>query len=117
MNELAVTCHNDTSLLSSLKSSGLQGIKSGQTEIYRAESVSCLKDLTREIWKCGFMNTGKSYVVPVKESKALADVLFELPVAQGDSGAATSFIECRMFDGDPENAQCDVAISLDYPRP
>ena len=106
-----------TKVLSSLRSSGLSGIQNGATEIYRAENLNCLKDLTKNVWKCGFTSQGKTYVIPEKESDILADILFDLPVAQGDSGAATPFVECRMYDKDPENARCDVAISLDYQGP
>lgn len=106
-----------TKVLSALKSSGLQGIQNGATETFRAENLTCLRDLSKDAWKCGFVNNGRNYEVPEKESGELSGILFNLPVAQGDSGAATPFIECRMYDRDPENARCDVAISLDYQGP
>lgn len=109
--------HESTKVLLSLRAAGLSGTKTAQTESFRAENVSCLKDLTKNIWKCGFISNGKNFEIPEKESEVLSGILFDLPVAQGDSGAATPFIECRMYDGDPENAQCDVAISLDYQGP
>lgn len=104
-------------VLSALKASGITPVINGKTSIYVAVNVSCLRDLNIEVWKCSFTNSGQTYVVPTIESAALSGILIGLPVPQGDSGVATSFIECRMFDGDPENADCDIAISLDYPGP
>lgn len=104
-------------VVEALKASGLLPLKSGQTEIYRAENVSCLRELSVELWKCSFTHAGKAYEIPNIESSTLSGILMNLPVPQGDSGVATSFIECRIFDGLPENADCDIAISLDYPGP
>lgn len=104
-------------VLSALEVSGITPVIKGQTKYYVAVNVSCLRELNIELWKCSFMNSGKQYDIPSIESAALSGILMNLPVPQGDSGVATSFIECRIFDGDPDNADCDIAISLDYPGP
>lgn len=102
-----------TAVLQALISSGMIAVKNGESRLFQAEDVSCLRDLTKELWKCKFLSQGKSYEIPPRESAVLSEILFELPVAQGDSGAATSFIGCRTNDGDPESAQCDIAVPLD----
>jgi hypothetical protein len=63
---------------------------------------------------------GKSRSVKVRgaDAEALAMLLFGLPVAQGDSGVETRFVECvRQGPKNTMAADCSVAIDLDYQGP
>lgn len=110
-------------LLKILKSSGLPSISSDETTTYRAFDVGCYLDPQVGKYQCQLynklpLNKATLYKVPQVESDQLSEILFDLPVSKGDSGASTPFVECRTNKDDQllDNS-CDIAITLDHPGP
>jgi hypothetical protein len=70
-----------------------------------------------ELWppRCRFRKRPGGPVLPLETSPetrtALLSTLFELPVSQGDSGAATPYLHCRRRG---DWTTCDVATQVDY---
>jgi hypothetical protein len=105
-----------------LKVSGLKLKKMNGGLGFRAYDVTCTTSGSSGDRQCVFLGDEpnrpkqRSYTVPEAETKNLSAILFDLPVAQGDSGAQTPYIEC-WADTDSRNATCSVAIDLDYRGP
>ncbi|MEK7355747.1 MAG: hypothetical protein AAB250_04830, partial [Bdellovibrionota bacterium] len=85
-------------LLGHLKASGARSTSSsGKQKIYRVFDLDCRTTVEGKR-TCSFADSFgcrvKSCRRPVKDPEGLSNLLFDLPVAQGDSGAETPFIEC-----------------------
>lgn len=103
-------------LYSLLKSSKVPVKKTKYAEVIQVTDVLCKVTLPNGNRVCSFKSGAVKYTVPTHQSEQLADLLFGLNLSQGDSGVATSYIECQKFTG-AEDVGCDVAMPLDYEKP
>lgn len=104
-----------------LKSANAPIEKTADQHRLRAYDLTCLLHSNSEKYDCTFRTSpdhGLKFRVGSTESEKLANLLFGLPVSQGDSGASTRFVECVHF-APQEKSQptCTVAIELDYVGP
>lgn len=104
-------------LYESLASSGVKADKKDHAEVITAFNVYCKATLPDGNRVCTFENKNRKFRVGKQDSEDLADLLFGLDLAQGDSGVAASFIECSKFGKDQVSYSCDVAIPIDYKKP
>ena len=105
---------------------GLPEQKTAETTKLTAYDFTCHNDsiaASRQV-VCDFFAAPKNdlpnkhYQVADKDLAKVRDLLFSLPVSQGDSGAATEYVSCyqSVVSGKKET-QCSVAIELDYSGP
>lgn len=107
-------------LFAILKSTGVRVETLAHTQRLRVYDVNCsLKN--GENYECSYVtkpDAPKRFRLSSLESVKLADLLFSLPVSQGDSGASTSFIECLHAAPQTKSQPfCSIAIDLDYAGP
>lgn len=102
-------------LFALLKTSGVPVKKIDYAEVIKAFDVYCKVLMPNGNRTCTFKSGSTKYIVPSKSSELLADLLFELNISQGDSGVATSYIECRKYSA--TDFSCDVAMPLDFQKP
>lgn len=88
--------------------------------VYRAFTIAC-RTQENGAAHCTFASTvdcrGKSCRHEFRDSEGLAAILYDLPVAQGDSGVASPYIECLGSEAAPGFASCSVAQEIDYSGP
>ncbi len=94
--------------------------KNGKLEVRRYYDFGCsISDSSTQIAKCYYSLTPAAKRI---ESGAPQDVmtefrtlLFDYPIANGDSGAMTKYITCEKDGTSP--AYCNIAINIDYTGP
>ena len=102
-------------LFALLKTSGVPVKKIDYAEVIKAFDVYCKVAMPNGNRICTFKSGTTKYTVPTKSSELLADLLFGLNISQGDSGVATTYIECRKYGA--TDYGCDVAMPLDFEKP
>jgi hypothetical protein len=108
-------------LFAALKSAGVSLEKKSGASRLRAYEVTCVMKTQSEHYECSFQlnpDRGQRFRVARAESEKLANLLFSLPVSQGDSGVSTRFVECTHYSPqETSQPTCSVAIDLDYVGP